>query len=618
MRRAHAGQRRGAARGVARLVPRLIIGGALLMLVVALALFAFRAVYSGRVYPAVVVGDVPVGGLTIAQAENRLVARADELEQGVVTFTHGEQRWTPTLSQFGATVDVDRSLAIAHARGREGDAVARLSFAGSILRQDQTVPLHTNVDSRALDAWFDQVDADLGQPAVNAALVVKGLDVSVSPDKDGLVVDRDAARADVLQALTALEPVTIELPTRAQAPEIRVDDLAQARQDVRQVMAEHVTVEFEGTEWTLNRQELASFLTVDTRAVDGEPDVVLTMDEKRLATLLREKFATKINRKPVDAEVRWDSDSNGLFAKVPSIDGISLKASSFAAVVSESFLGDHDNVDIPVVVTKPAVDDDNLEALKVQTRIGQGDSNYEGGSAERDKNIGVGVGLLNGTLVKPGEKFSFNGAIGAIDKQKGYVEASVVENGRVGTDIGGGICQVSTTVFRAALRSGLPIDTWNPHTYRIKTYERDGWSAGYDASVLQLGDPSVWGDFKFENVTDGWLYVESWTEYPRVIVNIYGPKLGWKVEFSDTKVSGPIKEDKDIEHVDPERPQGFMQQTEYPMDGYEASFVRTVTDKEGKELWERNFYTRFKGRGNVWTVSPDMKGKSPAAKSGDG
>src|ERR687898_868148 len=408
MRRAHAGQRRGAARGVARLVPRLIIGGALLMLVVALALFAFRAVYSGRVYPAVVVGDVPVGGMTIAQAENRLVARADELEQGVVTFTHGEQRWTPTLSQFGATVDVDRSLAIAHARGREGDAVARLSFAGSILRQDQTVPLHTNVDSRALDAWFDQVDTDLGQPAVNAALVVKGLDVSVSPDKDGLVVDRDAARADVLQALTALEPVTIELPTRAQAPEIRVADLAQARQDVRQVMAEHVTVEFEGTEWTLNRQELASFLTVETRAVDGEPDVVLTMDEKRLATLLREKFATQINRKPVDAEVRCD----------------------------------HDNVDIPVVVTKPAVDDDNLEALKVQTRIGQGDSNYEGGSAERDKNIGVGVGLLNGTLVKPGEKFSFNDAIGAIDKQKGYVEASVVENGRVGTDIGGGICQV--------------------------------------------------------------------------------------------------------------------------------------------------------------------------------
>src|SRR5918994_493328 len=436
MRRAHAGQRRGAARGVARIVPRLIIGGALLMLIVALALFAFRAFYSVRVYPAVVVGDVPVGGLTIAQAENRLVARADELEQGVVTFTHGEQRWTPTLSQFGATVDVDRSLAIAHARGREGDAVARLSFAGSILRQDQTVPLHTNVDSRALDAWFDQVDADLGQPTVNAALVV----------------NRDAARADVLQALTALEPVTIELPTRAQAPEIRVDDLAQARQDVRQVMAEHVTVEFEGTEWTLNRQELASFLTVETRAVDGEPDVVLTMDEKRLATLLREKFATKINRKPVDAEVRWDSDSNGLFAKVPSVDGISLKASSFAAVVSESFLGDHDNVDIPVVVTKPAVDDDNLEALKVQTRIGQGDSNYEGGSAERAKNIGGGVGLLNGTLVKPGEKFSFNDAIGAIDKQKGYVEASVVENGRVGTDIGGGICQVSTTVFRAALR----------------------------------------------------------------------------------------------------------------------------------------------------------------------
>jgi len=588
------------------------------MLIVALALFAFRAVYNGRVYPAVVVGDVPVGGLTMAQAEGRLTERADELEQGVVTFTYGDQRWTPTLSQFGATVDLDRSLAIAHSRGREDDAVSRLSFAGRILQEDQTVPLHTVVDGQALDAWFDQVDGDLGQPAVNADLVLNGLDVSVSPDKDGLVVDRAVARASVLEALTTLEPVTIELPTRAKAPEIRVADLEQARQDVRSVMAEHVTVTFEGTEWTLNRQELASYLGVETRAVDGEPDVVLSMDEKQLATLLREKFASKVNRKPVDAEVRWDSDSAGLFAKEPSIDGISLKASSFAAVVSESFLNDHDLVDIPVVVTKPAVDDDNLEALKVQTRIGQGDSNYEGGSPERDKNIGVGVDLLNGTLVKPGEKFSFNDAIGAIDAKKGYVEASVVENGRVGKDIGGGICQVSTTVFRAALKSGLPIDTWNPHTYRIKTYERDGWSAGYDASILQLGDPSIWGDFKFENKTDGWLYVESWTQYPRVIVNIYGPDLGWKVDFTKTSVSDPIKEDKDIEHVDPERPKGFMEQTEFPMDGYEAAFVRTVTDADGKELWERNFYTRFKGRGNVWTVSPDMKGKSPAAKSDDG
>jgi vancomycin resistance protein YoaR len=409
--------------------------------------------------------------------------------------------------------------------------------------------------------------------------------------------------------------VTVELPTAAQAPDIRVADLAEPRQDVRQVMAEHVAVEFEGTTWTLNRQELASFLAVETRAVDGEPDVVLTMDEKKLATLLRQKFADKVNRQPVNAEVRWD---DGLFAKEPSIDGITLKASSFAAVVSDSFLGDHDTVEIPVVVTKPKVDDDNLEALKVETRIGQGDSNYEGGSPERNKNVEIGTSLLNGTLVEPGTEFSFNEAIGDIDKKKGYVVAAVVEDGRVGEDVGGGICQVSTTMFRAALRSGMPITTWNPHTYRIKSYERDGWTPGYDASILQEGEREYWGDFKFKNDTDGWLYVEAWTEYPKVIVNIYGPDLGWKVDFSKTRVSEPIKEEKDIEHVDEKAPRGTMKQTEFPMDGYEVQFVRTVTDRDGKELWDRNFYTRFKGRGNVWTVSPDMKGKSPAAKSGDG
>lgn len=604
--------RRDAAQRLARLVPRLVIGGAVLMLVVALALFAFRAAYSGRVYPAVVVGDVPVGGLTMAQAENRLMARANELEQGVVTFTYRNQTWTPTLTQLGATVDLERSLAIAHTRGREDDALTRLAFAGSILRSDQTVPLHTNVDGQQLEAWFDQVDKDLGQPAVNAALAINDLEVSITPDKDGLVVNREAARAQVLQALTTLESVTIELPTEVQAPELRVADLAQAREDVRGVVAQHVEVAFEGEVWTLNRKELASFLTVETGVANGRPDVVLAMDQKKLAALLREKFSDQINRKPVDAKVRW-SDDGGLYAKEPSVDGVTLKASSFAAVVAKSFLGDHHRVEIPVVMTKPAVDDDNLDALKVETRLGRGDSNYDGGSNERNHNIEVGVGLLNGNLVKPGEEFSFNGAIGAITAEKGYVEASVVVAERAGRDVGGGICQVSTTVFRAALKGGFPITTWHPHTYRLSGYERDGWGPGYDASILQEGDdPAKWGDFKFENDTDGWLYIEAWTEYPYVIVNIYGPKMDRTVEFSPTSESAPITDNEDIEYVKNDLPPGTIQLAELPMNGWEVSFVRIVKDGDGKVLYERNFQTHFKGRGNVYAVSPDMKGKSPA------
>src|SRR5690606_20892140 len=142
----------------------------------------------------------------------------------------------------------------------------------------------------------------------------------------------------------------------------------------------------------------------------------------------------------------------------------------------------------------------------------------------RDENIYVSTRLLNGELVPPGGTFSFNKAIGEITYDKGYQDAAVVVAEEVGRDVGGGVCQVSTTVFRAAILAGMPIVEWHPHTYRLPNYERDSWGPGFDASILQWegADPSTWADFRFENYTDGWLLVESWPSYPHVVVSIYG------------------------------------------------------------------------------------------------
>ena len=602
--------------GLKRTAPRLVAGTAALLLVAAIALLGFRLLFADRIYPAIVVGDVEVGGLTVEQAEARLAARAAELEQGSITFTYGGQTWSPTLRELGATVDTERSLEMARQLGREDDAVSRLRFTGEIIRADQTVPLRTILDPARLDAWFDTVDADLGQPAVNAGIVVEGTTVSFTPEAEGLVVDREAARAMIVRALETLQPMRAELPTLVDEPEIRQADLEAAKADIERLLSRPVRVDFEDRSWRIEAETISPFLTVETLLRDGQPTAEARIDTEKLTSYLRETFTGEINRSPVDATVAW-SDEWGLFAVEPSVDGVTLKPEAFAEAVAASFLGDHERVEIPVHITKPKIDSNNLEALKIETRLARGDSNYEGGTPERDTNIEVGVSLLNGTLVPPGENFSFNGAIGEITADKGFVEAGVVVGERVGRDIGGGICQVSTTVFRAALLAGFPMPEWWPHTYRIAGYERDGWGPGYDASILQLGsDPALWADYKFTNTTDGWLLVEAWTAYPHVIVNIYGPNTGWNVEFSNEYVSEPIKENEDVEVVKHDLPPGTIQQTEWPLDGLEVSFVRTVTDANGNVIEERQFYTYFKGRGNVYEVSPDMQGQSPAANGG--
>ena len=597
------------------LLPRLALFVAVALLISAVALFAFRAAYANKVYPAVAVGDVPVGGLTVDQAVAAVESRAELMEHNTVSFTYNGQTWTPTLSELGATVHVDESVDQAFALGRDDNAVARLGFTNQLLKGDQLVPLRTSVDRNALHAWFASVNADINDRAVDATIEVEGTSVSITPEHIGTVVDEEAATTLILQSLSSLEPVATDLPTRDDLPNIYATDLEANKTQLAAALDGPILAGFSGQQWAIPASDLSSFLAVDVAWRDGGTDVSITLDQDRLSSYLHQNFSVLVNSQPVDAVVRWDDAQGGLYALEPSIDGYTLKANAFAKAVTDSFLSNQDPVDIPVTVLKPAVDSNNLAALNINSLIARGDSNFDGGAEDRDHNIYVGMELLNGELVAPGEEFSFNGAVGEITAELGFVDAGVIEAETIGRDVGGGICQVSTTVFRSALLSGMPITEWYPHSLRLKGYERDGWTAGFDASILQSGsDPAYWADFKFKNDTDGYILVQAWTDYPHAYVDIYGNDDGRTVEIPDPTFRDPDWKYKDKEVVDPDKPAGYMKQTQWPTKPFEAIVNRTVTYADG-HTEEQGFYSPYQGSGNVWVVSPDMKGKSPAANS---
>lgn len=533
------------------------------VLLLAIGLVVFRLVYADRVYPAVAVGDVSVGGLTMSQAEAKLTERADQLESGTFTFTYKGKVWTPSLSELGVTVMLDESLAEARQMGRGGNATSRLEFVGNILSSDQVVPLQTRVDERVLNTWFDSVDRDIDNLPVNPALKIDGTSVEVVPGSDGVMVDREAATAEVMRALETLEPMSGAIPTYVAHPDFTAKDLAPAEKQVAAALGEPVPVAFEDDSWKLKGEDLGAFVTVDVVVENGKPTAKLSVDTKGLAAELRERFSDDINRKPVDAVFGWD---DGLVALEPGVYGAALRSDAFAEAVGESFLNGHHEVKIPVVSIAPEIDDTKLDSYGIVELLGSGHSNFAGGAASRDQNIYVATELLNHTLVPPGGTFSFNRAIGEITADKGYEEASVVVAEQVGRDIGGGVCQVSTTVFRAAINSGMPIEEWHPHTYRLSNYERDGWGPGFDASILQYGpNPDEWADFQFENYTDHWILVESYAWDAHVYVDFYGTSDGRTVSIDA-----------------------------WPIGGNAFGFTRTIYDKSGEVIADRSFESHFK------------------------
>ncbi len=584
---------------------------AMIGLALAVVLLTVRATHSDRIFPALTVADVPVGGLSFGAAAAAIGDRANQIESSAITLNYGEQSWTATLRDVGVAVDENEAFAWSVRYGREHSAFRRLRSTVALARSGERLALPITLDYQQLDRWFDEIDRELGTPPRNASVAIEGANVVIVPEVDGMVVDRDRARAEIASRLQRLDSIEAELPVTTRIATLRAVDLEPARGLLLAAMSHPIQVSNAGGLWTLPATDLAQFLKQDiSSGADGARAFRLGLDREKLAAWLDERLSAAVEKEPVDAEVGWNGEK--LVAVEPSVDGVALDAVKLAELVEGRFFGDGGTVEVPLTYVKPTIDGANLDKLGITTFLGAGGSNYAGSSDGRSTNVAVGASLLNGTLIPPWGEFSFNEAIGWIDEEKGFVEAQVIDGEKIGKDIGGGICQVSTTVFRAAYLAGLPVTEWWPHRFRIGFYEYDGWNPGLDASILQpTEDPATWADFKFENPSDSWMLVESWTDGVTVVVNIYGADLGYKVE-----TTGPTWGDKTQllrpqEVVDDELDPGTVMLGQVAGIGEELSHYRVVRDRNGELLWERSFYTKYFPRGDIWKVSPDMKGDAP-------
>jgi vancomycin resistance protein YoaR len=595
-----------------RLGNSLAIGLTALLLLTAVGLLAVRLLYNGQVLPSVYVEDVPVGGLSRDEAYALVDQRANSILNETFVFDYDGRQWTTTLAGLGLHVDVRGSVDAAYAVGRERQASDRLDSAIEVARGETVVPLNISFDESKIDAWVTGVTNQIDRRARDASIVVVDGEISVTKDVDGIVVDQRRLTAILQNSLAKLEPYRGPLPVTFSPASIRKSDLDDAVAQLNGALSEPLTIRYKKKSWALQPADLGQFV-ITTPRTDG-PGYTVTLDDVALGQWLLQLAGPRINREPVDATVEWSERKKKVVAASKSSIGVKMLAGPLADEVTKSFLGDHHDVEIPVRGLKPEIDSDHLDKLGITTRISTGSSAFYGSDENRATNIWVGTGYLNGTLVRPGATFSFNDAIGDITAEAGYVEASVVDGERIGKDVGGGICQVSTTVFRAAFLGGFPIGEWWPHLYRLAFYEYDGWTPGLDASILQEGPRSDWGDFTFVNPTDSYLLIEAYVQDQTDVVKIYGPETGWTVTVSEPwegrKILGD--DEPDVETVDPELPEGTVTQTEYRQDGLEISYQRIVKDANGNVIDDWIAYSKFEARGDVWKVSTDMAGQSPA------
>ena len=240
------------------------------------------------------------------------------------------------------------------------------------------------------------------------------------------------------------------------------------------------------------------------------------------------------------------------------------------------------------------------KALPQLTVLGQATTSYFGSVSERVNNIARGAGRMNGLIIQPGQVFSFIGALGDTGAGAGYVDGYAIVGGRLEKVVGGGICQVSTTMYRAVFNAGLDIVSRRNHSYVINFYENvDGW----DATVF-----APYTDFKWRNDTAGpiWMYSSTNPAKATVTFTIYGYPDGRTTKMVGPTVSNRVEPGKPNWQFDPTMGKGQIKQLVHGRPGMDVAMRRVVTAANGTVIHNDNLPSKYKPWEDFFLYGPGV------------
>ena len=580
-----------------------------IFLVAIVAIYAaFQILYAGRIFPGVQVGGVDVGGLTPASAAARVTQEFSYPQSGKILLQDGGQSWLVSPGQLGLYLDPETSALNAYRVGRSGGMFRRLRNQYSAYAAGEQLPPALIFDQRVTYLVLEGLGKQIDKPVVEATLQVQGLDVLVQAGQTGRELDLAASLALVSAQVQTLQDGIVPLVVRETPPAI-LDASAQA-EVARKILSAPLTIgvpEGEtGGPWTIEPDRLAGMLTFQ-RVVNGQSaEYRVGLDAGQLLAFLT-GLAPELQRYPQNARFIFNDDTRELEVIQKAVIGRALDAAASLTAVQERVAAGEHNAQLVFDYTNPAVTNDKTGAdLGITELVVAETSYYYGSSPDRVQNIQAAAASFHGLLIAPGETFSMASQLTDISLENGYAEAAIIVGGRTVKGVGGGVCQVSTTLFRAAFFGGFPVVERHAHAYRVYYYEKvagnriDTSLAGLDATVYV---PLV--DFKFTNDTPYWLLMETYVtpSNSSITWKFYSTSDGRTVDWTTT---GPINRTPppDPQYIEnPDLAEGEINQVDWEAEGADVNVTRTVY-RNGAVYFQDYFNTHYQPWRAVYEYGP--------------
>ena len=565
------------------------------VLIITLAVRIYEWRYQDRIYPGVSVWGLDLGGLGLDEARALLDQHFNPYQGEQLILSHDQQSWQISPLDLGVSLDVAATAISAHAVGRGVTLWDSLQEQSQSLRQGHEVEPILSFDSGVAMVFLSQLAREVNRPVRNADLTVDGLQVEVGSSQVGWDVDLAATYQLLYERVASFSGGEVGLVVQEQPPLVadvsETGTLVESMIGSPLVLSPNFAAQGELVEdlqpWTLGRESISGMLIIrQVKEHDSSVKLEVELDQEKLVAYV-EGLASQIERSPENARLDFDDSTGSLTPIAHSREGRTLDTAETMRLINTQVAAANREITLPILAVRPQVADDNGPDLGIVELVSEGITYFKGSSAGRINNIQVAASKFHGLVIPPGQTFSFNEHLGEVSAETGYEESVIIFGERTRVGIGGGVCQVSTTAFRAAFWGGFPILERTPHGFRVSWYEPP---VGLDATVY-----SPWVDLKFLNDTSYYLLIETEADAQTgtLAFRFYSTSTGRTVEMEGPFEDNVVVHGEPIYEDDPTLPKGTTKQVEWARNGVDVTLYRII--KEGDEVISREeFFSRYK------------------------
>jgi len=581
-----------------------------------LAIFFFEMRYADRFYPGVYVGGRSVGGMSYTNALQYFNANASALQQnGIDIYIKGAestQKIKVPSSRTGLTSDNiteyfslgnwEMNVQQAYSWGRNESLTQRIISQVALIFKTKNFELDATFHKESVRSLISRDLQDFLRQSIPARLILKKGTASIEPETVGQHIDTERLMEDIQEKLHFLDSAPLYREAQPDVPSSTQASLLPFLKVAQEIATSvNITFYYQKNSWAMSGKKLITWLTIKESDKIG-------IDEKKLGDFLAKNAAIFIEHPPQDS--RFALQNHKLVEIIPGKAGniIDVKKTAWqvdrfvsniqksiasaenhtsASVLSGTSFTDSGKsiIDIPIQIiqAQPKITKKMMEQYEINDLVGMARTSFKGSSKDRIHNINVGVSKLNGLLIPPGQEFSAISAIGTTSEEQGFVQEFVIKEDKTIKELGGGLCQIATTLFRLALNGGLPVTERSNHRYLVSYY-----GPGLDATIY---DPAP--DLKFINDTGNYLLLQGRViNDSEVVFEFYGQKDGRTVELSDPVFTDEIPAPGIKFIPSDDLPFGEMQCSETPRKGLTADVLYGITYPTGEKKTQ-NFHSVY-------------------------